>query len=57
MQDWYADVSGLASENTYLEFDPWFDASDGFIKEKERLETLKSKELFEFWEGKQRVNS
>ncbi len=24
MQDWYADVDGQASENTYLEFDPWF---------------------------------
>ena len=36
MQEWYADVSGQASESTYLEFDPWFDASDDFIKEKEK---------------------
>lgn len=32
MQDWYADVSGKASLNSFLEFDPWFDASDEFIK-------------------------
>ena len=34
MQDWYSDVSGQAWDSTYLEFDPWFDASDDFIKEK-----------------------
>ena len=37
MQDWYSDVSGKASESSYFEFDPWFDASDEFIKEKEKL--------------------
>ncbi len=57
MQDWYADVSGQASESTYLEFDPWFDASDEFIKEKEKLETMKTKELLDFWETKQKQNN
>jgi hypothetical protein len=57
MQDWYSDVSGKASESSYIEFDPWFDATDEFIKEKEKMETLKTKELFEFWEGKQKINN
>jgi len=35
MQSWYADVSGGAqNQSTFYEFDPWFDASDNFIKEK-----------------------
>lgn len=34
MQNWYSDVSGNKSENTFYEFDPWFDATDHFIKEK-----------------------
>lgn len=32
MQDWYADVKGKASDSTYLQFDPWFQATDEFIK-------------------------
>lgn len=33
MQTWYADVSGGAhTESTFYEFDPWFDATDNFIK-------------------------
>lgn len=36
MQSWYADVTGH-NDSTFYEFDPWFDASDAFIKEKERL--------------------
>lgn len=43
MQDWYADVSGKASQSTYVEFDPWFEATDSFIKEKEKLETMSSR--------------
>lgn len=38
MQTWYSDVSGgRATESTYYEFDPWFDATDTFIKEKEKI--------------------
>jgi hypothetical protein len=36
MQSWYADVSGgsVHNQSSFYEFDPWFDASDNFIKEK-----------------------
>lgn len=35
MQSWYADVGGNAqTQSTFYEFDPWFDATDHFIKEK-----------------------
>lgn len=35
MQTWYADVNkGSDSQSTFYEFDPWFDATDAFIKEK-----------------------
>jgi hypothetical protein len=58
MQTWYADVN-RSSENqaTYYEFDPWFDATDTFIKEKESIENLKTKELVEFWNKKQTDNA
>ena len=33
MQSWYSDVSGgNQTESSFYEFDPWFDASDAFIK-------------------------
>ena len=35
MQSWYTDVSGGGhNESTFYEFDPWFYASDNYIKEK-----------------------
>lgn len=38
MQAWYADVNrGNENQATYYEFDPWFDATDTFIKEKEQI--------------------
>jgi hypothetical protein len=37
---------------TFYEYDPWFDASDNFIKEKEILEGMNSKEIREFWYNK-----
>jgi hypothetical protein len=44
MQTWYADVNrGNENQATYHEFDPWFDATDNFIKEKGEIETLKTK--------------
>jgi len=36
MQSWYSDTNKGGS-NSFYEFDPWFDASDTFIKEKEQL--------------------
>lgn len=58
MQTWYSDVSGgRTTESTYYEFDPWFDATDTFIKEKEKIETMKNKELLEFWNKKQTENA
>jgi hypothetical protein len=33
MQTWYADVDkGSDNQSTFYEFDPWFDATDAFIK-------------------------
>ena len=44
MQTWYADVNrGNENQATFYEFDPWFDATDNFIKEKEKIQTLKNK--------------
>lgn len=57
MQAWYADVSRGSDNQTFYEFDPWFDASDNFIKEKEQIETLKTRELLEFWNKKQQDNA
>lgn len=54
MQDWYED-SG--AESSYYEFDPWFDATDSFTKEKEKIEIMKNKELFDYWTRKQQKNA
>lgn len=32
MQSWYADVGSNRTQSTFYEFDPWFDATDQFIK-------------------------
>ncbi len=46
MQGWYADVSGSSNtQSTFYEFDPWFDATDNFIKEKEQLEIMNAKQI------------
>jgi hypothetical protein len=42
MQNWYEDVS-KSSDASYYEFDPWFDATDTFIKEKEEIENKKAR--------------
>jgi len=35
MQNWYEDVSRSSdTQASYYEFDPWFDATDTFIKER-----------------------
>lgn len=59
MQGWYADVSGSSAQtqSTFYEFDPWFDASDHFIKEKEQLEVMNAKQIHEFWTKKQTENA
>ena len=58
MQTWYSDVSGGShTQSTFYEFDPWFDADDNFIKEKERLEIMNAKQLHHFYEGKQSDNT
>lgn len=46
MQSWYADVSGGGqTQSSFYEFDPWFDANDNFIKEKEQLEVMNAKQI------------
>lgn len=58
MQSWYADVSNSGqSDSSYYEFDPWFDASDNFIKEKEKLELMNAVQIHEFWSKKQNENT
>lgn len=38
MQDWYeGSKGGEEGSQSYYEFDPWFDASDSFIKDKSHL--------------------
>lgn len=34
MQEWYEGASKSDSGQSYYEFDPWFDATDSFIREK-----------------------
>jgi len=54
MEDWYQDVDkGDDIHSTYYEFDPWFDASDTFIKDKELLESMKPKDLLDHFHNKQ----
>ena len=58
MQTWYADVSGGShTQSSFYEFDPWFDATDNFIKEKEQLEVMNAKQIYEFLGNKQAKNS
>ena len=55
---WYADVSGGGqSHSSFYEFDPWFDADDNFIKEKERLQLMNAKQIHDFWTTKQQKNA
>ncbi len=37
MQEWYEGVSKGNENQSSYEFDPWFDASDAFIREKSQL--------------------
>ena len=57
MQTWYADASGGGNSQSFYEFDPWFDATDNFIKEKEQLEIMNAKQIHEFWSSKQTKNA
>ena len=58
MQIWYADVSGgNQGQSSFYEFDPWFDATDNFIKEKEQLEIMNAKQIHDFWSSKQTKNA
>ena len=43
MQDWYEGAGKDDKGSSYYEYDPWFDATDTFIKEKEQFEVLKTK--------------
>lgn len=53
MTDWWkGDTSGASTE-----FDAWFDATDHFIKEKNMLEQMTSKELAEYYHKKQADNA
>ena len=42
---------------SYYEFDPWFQADDGFIQEKAKLQNMKTREILEMWVKKQQQNA
>ena len=53
MTDWWkGDTSG-----TNTEFDAWFDATDHFIKEKNMIEQMTSRELVDYFHKKQSDNA
>ena len=51
MEEWFSENKN--PEKIYEEFDPWFDASDEVIREKEKLAIMSLKELREFYSRKQ----
>ena len=54
MQAWYEEAD--KGNISYYEFDPWFEATDAFIREKEELEALTTREMVEYWDEKQLEN-
>lgn len=57
MQTWWSEVKERSTESTFYEFDPWFDATDQFIKEKEKIGLMKNRELIEYWNRKIEENA
>lgn len=55
MQTWY-EGSGKVG-NTQDSFDPWFEASDEYLKEKLRIEHMGAKDIVEMWDKKQADNA
>ena len=54
MTDWW---KGDTAKGTATEFDAWFDATDSFIKEKDMLEGMTSRQLAEYFHEKQVNNA
>lgn len=57
MESWYEGAEKDQGQNSYYEFDPWFQADDNFIQEKAKLENMKAKEIVEMWNGRQQQNA
>lgn len=51
---WYADVDSKNSQgdSTFYEFDPWFEITDRFMKEREAVDKMTAKEQYEHWKSK-----
>ena len=51
MVEWYSDVDSKRQTNdsTYYEFDPWFDVTDQFMKEREAADKMTPKEQLQHW--------
>ena len=43
--------------NSQDSFDPWFEASDEYLKEKLRIEHMGAKDIVEMWDKKQATNA
>lgn len=44
MESWY-EGSEQTGDQSYYEFDPWFEADDKFIHEKAKLENMKARDI------------
>ena len=43
MESWYEGAGTQQGDNSYYEFDPWFEADDDFVQEKAKLENMKTR--------------
>ena len=57
MESWYEGGEKTGADQSYYEFDPWFEADDKFIQEKAKLENMKARQILELWNLKQKENS
>lgn len=56
MESWY-EGREQTGDQSYYEFDPWFEADDKFIQDKAKLENMKARDILEMWNMKQKDNA
>lgn len=54
MYEWYSDVDSKHEQSTqsFFEFDPWFEITDQFMKERESVDKMNPKEQLEHFKNK-----
>lgn len=59
MYEWYSDVDSKHEHNnqSFFEFDPWFEITDQFMKEREAVDKMNPKEQLEHWKEKLKMIS